>query len=219
MGLGHSPSIVMNGLVFSIDAGNSRCYSGSGFTANGLVGGIGGTLINGTSFSSANYGTFTFDGSDDYITSSSNSGISGANPRSICAWAKFNNISSSVVCGLGDNTADFRLFEIQAFNNRLIGHRYGSFINGTTVLSTGVWYFTAYTYDGTTSRLYLNANLEGSANETLATVNTPFTIGKKGFASNSNMSGSVPQVHIYNRALTAQEIRQNFNATKKRYGL
>ena len=220
MGLSHSPSLVMDGLVFSIDAGNSRCYSGSGNTAFGLVAGIGGTLLSGAGFTSLNQGSFTFDGgANSYLTATSNSGITGAQARSICAWAKFNNVSSSVVCGLGDVTADFRLFEIQAFSSRLIGHRYGNFINGTTVLTTGVWYFTAYTYDGTTSRLYLNGNIEGTATETLNTVNTPFSVGKRGFNSNSNMSGFISNVQIYNRALSAQEIKQNYNATKKRYGL
>jgi hypothetical protein len=219
MGTGYNPRIATDGLVFALDAANPRCYAGTGLTAFDLKGSIVSALVNGTGFSSVNNGTFTFDGSDDYVTSSSDSGIAGANARTLCAWAKFNNISSSVVCGIGNANVDFNLFEIQAFQSRLIGHRFGDIINGTTILSTGIWYFTAYTYDGTTSKLYLNASLEGSINETLTTVNTPFTIGKKGFASNSNMSGSVPQALLYNRALTAAEIRQNYNATKGRYGL
>ena len=68
MAVGYNPSIVSDGLVFYIDAASSRCYSGSGNTANGLVGGIGGTLVNGVGFTSSNNGSFVFDGSDDYIS-------------------------------------------------------------------------------------------------------------------------------------------------------
>ena len=188
-------------------------------TVYGLVGGIGATLVNGVGFGSTNGGYFIFDGSDDYITSSINSGITSTQSRTLCAWAKFNNIASSVVCGIGDANSIYNLFEIQAYQNRLIGHRFGDYINGSTVLSTGVWYFTSFTYDGTTSKLYLNANLEVSAVQTLSTTDTPLTIGKKGYNLNSNMSGLVSGVQLYNRALSQQEILQNYNATKKRYGL
>ena len=68
----------------------------------------------------------------------------------------------------------------------MIGHPFGSAIFSQTTLSTGVWYFAAYTYDGTTCKLYLNGILEASENRVLTTTNTPFSIGKKGFNSNAN---------------------------------
>ena len=67
MGLSHSPSIVMNGLVLHVDAGNGRCYPGSGIGATGLVGSVGCTLNGGVGFSSGNLGNFIFDGSNDYL--------------------------------------------------------------------------------------------------------------------------------------------------------
>ena len=217
MGLSHSPSLVMDGLVFSIDAGNSRCYSGSGLTAFSLNNNITMSLNNGVGFTSSNNGIFIFDGSDDFMSSASNSAISGTQSRTLCAWSKFNNITSSVVCGIGE--ADFyKLFEIHAYQNKITGHRYGAETIGPDI-STGVWYFTAYSYDGTTSRLYLNSSLVASTVEALNTTNTTLTIGRKTYSANSNMNGNVPQVFLYNRVLSAQEIKQNYNATKKRYGL
>jgi len=75
MGLSHSPSIVMDGLVFSFDAGNSRCYSGSGLTAYGLVNNINGVLVGGVAFSSIGGPSFFFDGNDDLINT--NYSVSG----------------------------------------------------------------------------------------------------------------------------------------------
>ncbi len=216
MALGHSPSIVMDGLVFHIDAANSRSYAGSGLTVNGLAGGIGGTLVNGVGFTSVNGGSFLFDGVDDYITLSSNSNITGIQARTLTAWAKFNQTNTSVVCGIGVSDF-FQLFEIHAYQNKMTGHRYGSEVIGTTTLTVGVWYYAAYSYDGTTSKIYVNGILENSKDETLNTANTPLTIGKKAYLLNSNMNGLVSNVNLYNRALSAQEILQNYNATKGRY--
>jgi hypothetical protein len=67
MGIDYNNVIVSDGLVLYIDAANPRSYSGIGLTANGLIGGIGGTLVNGTGFSSSNNGSFIFDGTNDYI--------------------------------------------------------------------------------------------------------------------------------------------------------
>jgi hypothetical protein len=69
MGVKSGPRIVTNGLIFDLDAAVSRSYSGTGLTANGLIGGIGGTLVNGVGFTSSNNGSFIFDGSNDYIVS------------------------------------------------------------------------------------------------------------------------------------------------------
>jgi len=48
MGIAYNTSIVSSGLVFALDAANSRSYSGSGLTAYGLVSGANRTLLNGT---------------------------------------------------------------------------------------------------------------------------------------------------------------------------
>ena len=67
MGLSHSPSLVMNGLVLCLDAGNSKSYPGTGTTWTDLSGnGNNGTLTNGPTYSSANGGSLVFDGTNDY---------------------------------------------------------------------------------------------------------------------------------------------------------
>ena len=67
MGVIAGANINDNGLIFSLDAANFRSYSGSGLTSFGLVGGIGGTLVNGVGYTSSNSGSFIFDGTNDYI--------------------------------------------------------------------------------------------------------------------------------------------------------
>jgi hypothetical protein len=90
MGLKHHPRVVTDGLVMYLDAANTRSYSGSGLTANGLIGGIGATLVNGVGFGSTNNGSFVFDGTNDYL----DCGNFLDNPTdfTVTAWVNLNAI-------------------------------------------------------------------------------------------------------------------------------
>ena len=86
MGIKVGPKIVKDGLVFHLDAANTRCYSGSGLTAYELkTGGIGGTFVNGTGFGTTNLGYFIFDGTNDFIQVPVNY-IPTGNEVTICLW-------------------------------------------------------------------------------------------------------------------------------------
>ena len=87
MALGHSPSIITNGLVFYIDAANPRCYPGSGTDLTDNISGISASLAGGVGFSTVNYGTFTFDGSNDNINFGNSNSVKLLN-GTISAWVK-----------------------------------------------------------------------------------------------------------------------------------
>ena len=140
MGLGHSPSIVTDGLIFSIDAGNSRCYSGSGITVNGLVG-IGGTLVNGVGFTSTNSGSFTFDGTNDYVDiSNSNLLTFGTNPFTIDFWLYSTYIypgSGTIYRTILSSYNDYEgvyatYFYLGLFNNGSTLNNFVSFLNSSS---------------------------------------------------------------------------------------
>jgi hypothetical protein len=67
MSLRRGPSIVKDGLVFYVDAANTKSYVSGSTTTNSLVGDITGSLINDISFSPENQGTWVFDGTDDRL--------------------------------------------------------------------------------------------------------------------------------------------------------
>ena len=233
MGLAHSPSIISDGLVFYLDAANTRSYSGSGLTVNGLVGGIGGTLINGTGFSTANNGTFIFDGTNDYILSNAITQNNNASALTWVVWAKrsasnslitfiqYSGLSNDIGLELWSNGAIY--FEIGNGDNT-----YGELSN-----NSNSWQNVSMVYNGSgadnSARLkaYINGVQEslsynGTIPSTAGSGNTLF-IGNTGpYASvNSNLfsSGNLGSFQSYNRALTEQEILQNYNATRKRFGL
>ena len=219
MGLGHSPSIIMDGLIFSIDAGNKRCYSGSGITVDSLIGGFGGTLFNGVGFGSTNSGYFTFDGSNDYIDITSITSISG--DFSVLIWFKAS--SSNVNYGRlmdFDYANGFWLGRSTSANTWGGGIKEGSPPFGIFLtLPDNEWHFLASIRSSTTHILFgdgiTNTNSNSVTNGTLTS--SKIILGTSIW--NDIYTGIIAQEMIYNRALSAQEVLQNYNATKKRYGL
>ena len=120
MGLIHSPSFVIDGLVSHIDAANTRCYPGNGTNATGLITATGCTLQGGVGFSTTNSGFFTFDGSNDYLDFGNSNSVSLLN-GTISAWVKktageraYFLVSNSVAVGTGlEIYPDTLYFDIQ----------------------------------------------------------------------------------------------------------
>ena len=213
MGIAYNTSIVSDGLVFALDAANSRSYSGSGNTVNGLIGGLNGTLVNGVGFTSSNSGSFSFDGSNDYIDLGSS--IQNYSLFTTSFWINYNFFDGSHRSPLGDNAQQF-LYHILFLSGTIyIGFSSGGF-NGVVHnnISANNWYNFAVTKNPSNDiNFYQNGILLGTVNNT-ATV----SINKVGVGYVYD-NAKISNVSFYNRALTQQEIKQNYNATKKRYGL
>jgi hypothetical protein len=220
MGLDHSPLIVTDGLQVFLDAGNRRSYSGSGNTAYDLSGsGNTSALTNGPTYLSSNLGTFVLDGSNDYILVNSQANILSKTAYTKIAYIYISNFSTvnNIISGGFSGQHAFWMYGTDKLN---AGHN-GTWntVVGATSLSLNTWYFAAVTYsDSTGWKLYLNGREDGtSVDTTTFTGNQEIVIGA--FSSSNNFTGRIASVQVYNRALTSQEIVQNYNATKKRYGL
>jgi hypothetical protein len=226
MGIDYNNIIVSDGLVFYIDAANPRSYSGTGLTANGLVGGIGATLINGVGFTSSNNGSFIFDGSDDYIAVSGSNFPLSNSPRTLNIWfytktstwsANVNNLFwYGTASGRQSFGVDFDTYPLMEF------YTWNDDVNWNSFGPQEGWKNVQVTYDGnTTCRVYeagilvTTKTLGGQLNTVLS---SNVQIGAfTGFSLYTDCN--ISQVSMYNRALSATEIQQNYNATKRRYGL
>jgi hypothetical protein len=222
MGVSYNPKIVTNGLVLALDAGNTKSYPGSGTTWTDLSGnGNTGTLINGPVYNSANGGTIIFDGANDYVEGTN---ISLSNAFTISTWVRHTTLSSvqqryltligevGVIRYDGPNGAGQLHFYIKTSGTLKLNLR----VNNSLQVNT--WYYIVGTWDGTTSRLYKNASEIGTnvPGGTLDGGNLTYNIGGIG---SETINGNIAQASIYNRALTAAEIQQNFNALRGRYGI
>jgi len=231
MGVKAGPRIVKEGLVFDIDAAVSRSYSGSGLTSYEIKSsGIGGTLVNGVGFGTTNNGYFIFDGTNDYLQVPVNY-IPTGNQVTICLW----NYGTSAVAQsvfsamLADNSRVINLHlpwsdSVVYWDAGSSGGAYDR-IN-TAVLSNSQWqgwHFWACTKNASTGvmEIYLDGVLNVSGSSKTRTLSTTYEayIGKFQVTSSLYHNGWVAQFLIYDRSLSSQEILQNYNATKKRYGL
>jgi hypothetical protein len=213
-------NIVKDGLILQFDAGNTRSYSGTGNTGYSISGvGVTASLINGTSFSNANGGSFVLDGSNDhiilndfYLTQSGSS-----NEYTIVASGKLNTISSGVRQLISSDSGGYDWSFGSSGTGYFIFTGAGSTSASTQDLN---WHIFAAQWSSAGSKLYVDNSL--LINTTVAydaNINQTF-IGKNptvGFGEYWN--GNVGTVLIYNRILTAQELTQNYNALKNRYGL
>ena len=219
MGLKHHPRVVTDGLVYYLDAANPRCYSGSGLTANALIGGIGGTLVNGVGFGNTNNGSFTFDGTNDYIVIPTSSAFDlGTGSATIIAWFKTTTTFEKCIVSKRNNTG----FQLYVLSSKLYAD--GASISAQSVqnVNTGNNVFGAAVYDRTNSllRMYVNGKEDGNSflGATSLTDTADINVGRATlFFTRDYFDGNIYQVSIYNRALSAQEVLQNYNATKKRY--
>ena len=231
MGVKAGPRIVKEGLVFDTDVAVSRSYSGSGITVYDIeTSSIGGTLVNGVTYSSNYLGYFSFDGTNDYILVPS-SFIPTGNEVTICLWnygtvAVAQSVFSAM---LADNSRVINLH--LPWSDSIVywdaGSSAGSYdrIN-TAALSNSQWqgwHFWSCVKNASTGvmEIYLDGLLNVSGTSKTRTLSTTYEayIGKFQVTSSLYHNGGVAQFLIYNRALTAKEILQNYNATKRRYGL
>jgi hypothetical protein len=214
------PNVVIDGLVFSLDAANSRCYSGSGITFNGLVSGTGGTLVNGVGFTSTNQGSFILDGTNDWINVPSNP-VFAFNNFTMSAWFKssdksrYNDVISRYSLGI---------VTVLIYSDITTG-RFVFSVGGNTLTDTssdivnGFWnYVTARRSSGN-----LEVFINGIRSNFIVSTSNGFIDADRWRIGTTNASEdfancNISQVQFYNRSLTAQEILQNYNATKSRYG-
>jgi hypothetical protein len=186
MALAHSPSIVTNGLVLCVDAGNPRSYSGSGTQWNDATSsGFNFTLTNGPVYSSSNLGSFTFDGVNDFASASDNTALNTQTPT-VEVWVKTNaTTQNGFWFEKGTVNSQYALFQ----EGGLIQWRMN--IGGVTNLSTTTasfmntsnWFQVVGTYTSGSRILYINGVQVNSDAQTgtISTNSSGMFIGAYGF--------------------------------------
>ena len=233
MAVNYQYRIVRDGLVLCLDAADRKSYPGTGTTWFDRSGnGINGTLVNGVGYNSDNLGSLVFDGANDYVTLGIPSLLNGVQvPLTICVWAKANSFASyNCLWGVYSSTSGGSLYSLFRLDGPLV--RYytsttsGSFqSNGSLSSSTNTWNFYVVTVAGTLSSptvtIYLNNSAQTFSYSALSSTPNLAVDFKIGAAMHGAevWNGNISNVMRYNRALTATEIQQNFNATRGRYGI
>jgi hypothetical protein len=226
MAFNYSPKIVTDGLVLYLDAANSKSYVSGSTTWNDISrSGNNGTLTNGPTFNSSNGGSIVFDGVNDYVDVTTTPNLT--NPLTICAFVNTSVTTGSnqVIYGPSANGQDNWL---SISNNRaqILATQTSDvnnfFTTGTTTIQANTWYHITGIVNNNVTSLYINGVFEVSSSVQAFTIggwNSAARIGQRATTGQFSFNGRIANICGYNRALTAQEITQNFNATKTRFGL
>lgn len=229
------PSIVTNGLVLHLDAGNVSSYPGTGTVWSDVSGNSNnGTLTNGPTYNSGNGGSIVFDGTNDYVVTPSNVNLSDTDKISVCLWTKISSTSIYVLFEHSTNFNSNNAFFVDINEVNGIGaYCFGDHNPGYNIAYTsngyndGKWHYFCATSDrslGSTNQI--NLYVDGIYNKIQHASYTvdltgnystfPAYISSRG-GSSYFLNGNVSNVQLYNRALTAAEIQQNFEALRGRY--
>jgi hypothetical protein len=221
---GGQGNIVTNGLILNLDAANPRSYPQpyNGTTWTDLSGNINdGTLINGPTYNSSNGGSIVFDGVDDFVNTSITTAF---NNFTVCVWFKQvgsiigyqrlidKNFQNGFWVGRNASTANSWGGGIQDSSAP-----FGRFIT----LADTQWHYIVSKREGTIHTIYgdgITNTISGTVSSTALSSNNIF-IGKSDQVGLDLMNGNISSVHLYNRALSASEVLQNFNATRARFGV
>ena len=217
MGFFRGPNIVRDGLVLALDAASSRSYLESGNTWFDLSGnGNNGTLVSSPLFSD---GSLVFNGFDKRATLSSPFGQSNFTTTSIWYNRVEANSSTTWRTLLGTFDTNFHHLISQS-SSRVLGVFDGSFRSfGYTPPIDGKFHnYTVIYQSATNASLYVDGVFVSTIVIVLNLITSP--IGSIGNWKGGNYwAGNISTTTIYNKALTSQEIKQNYNAQKSRFGL
>ena len=224
----HNPNLVTNGLVSLWDAGNRVSYPAAGTAWTDLAGASDGTLTNGPTFSSDISGNIVLDNTDDYIALSPNVSIAADSDVTFCIWVK-PTAWTGASPGLWRSDSDSRGRYEMGFSSTT-GRPYIKWRNvNLTVPGSGyavpldAWVYVVFvaSYLSTTPILmYADGELKHSIAKSGGNTEA-FDVYSIGFqyATNQRVTGGYSMFSFYNRLLSAEEIVQNYNAMKGRFGL
>jgi hypothetical protein len=231
MAFNYSPRVVTDGLVLYLDAANQYSYVSGSTSWNDISrGGNNGTLVNGPTYSSANGGSIVFDGTNDYSDINNSSLPSGSGSHTLSTWIfkQGDNTSNGWVSlatwGTNNNNQKRMIFvsSQSSLGNKIYTGFYNNDYNWGTGITNNVWTHLSWIFDGSTEAIYLNGVLYGI--HAVSSVNTVLGVNHSigGYFDGTFISyynGRISNFSIYNRALSATEVLQNYNATKTRFGL
>jgi len=226
----YGPRTVTNGLVLALDAADKNSYKGSGTTWKDLTSNANnGTLTNGPTFSNTNSGAIVLDGTDDYVSLTSTTSLRPSNVT-LSVWFNRNNSAISGAESIAESRKSLWLsygFHISSgaitwYIGYLDSAPYSTSVGATGNYIDGRWHNVVGTYDKQNLKIYVDGSLQATSNSfTSDILYTGYLVFLIGFHAESTtyFEGKIATTSLYNRALTATEVLQNYNATKTRFGL
>ena len=219
-------TIVQQGLVLNLDAGNPYSYAGAGTTFYDVSATALSWTGSNVTYNSDPIKYFSYNGSNSSLVSSTSAAYDSQTITMEC-WCYPNILNQQgFLFEKGSVNSQYSMFLDSAgnffFRTISISTQDLSFTS-STYLTANAWNHIVCTYGAGTKTVYVNGTQrvqQTSLTGTLPTGQTNQYIGKYGDVSNSfPFNGRIAESRVYNIALSAAQVLQNYNATKGRFGL
>ena len=223
---------INDGLVLRLDPANIKSYQGTGATFKDLTTNVSDFTLVGSPTYNPN-GFFTFNGTTQYASRVNTASLKPSTAISIEQWLNADNwnagTSSSYKCALSCTQGGGYSHNI--WNGTFYSYIYAGgkyLIPSASVSNFGGWHHFVTTFDGRYAKLYIDGSLastddHGSANQTMTYASNSIFVGAEASSGTSPegfyWQGKIATTAIYNKALSAADISQNFNNTKIRYSI
>jgi len=221
----------LNGLILRYIIGDTESYSGTSSVVD-LQGNSNATLVNGPTYSISGY--LNFDGTNDYLITdtSLNSKLSPPTTSTVISFFCWIYLQDNgvIISEQGTTIPDSNWFDSQIeLVSGILRFSVWPYSFGTSKITSSIstplnnWYYVGLTYDGTTLRSYVNGSLAGSSTYARQTPSASGLYYTVGFGCSTNQGDGtyaklkMGDFHVYNIALSQQQILNNYNATKNNY--
>jgi hypothetical protein len=221
MGINYNPRIVTDGLVFCFDAKNVKSYSGSGTSFTDIGGALASNSGSFASYSSTP-GHISFNGSNGSGIQFPSSSIHDTQTPSVEVWVRTNALSQyGFWFEKGTVNSQYSLFQE---GTTIVWRHAGNsqYTTTSTYMTTGVWYQVVGTYTSGSRKTYINGSLVTSDTVSYSVNTGGSGIGLGSFGGGQTgyqFNGDLAVVKAYSKALSADEISQNFNALRSRFSI
>ena len=228
---------VQDGLVLHLDAGVKESYSGGTNWYNLADRTKNASLVNGPVELKSRVGgnSISFDGTNDYVnTNSMNTYASSFHSEGVtyAVWAKFPTWDDYWY-GMGifghqvhGGYYFFTACGLMIFRHKLRTYTYGSqgyqYTESVSNVDDDIYHYLMCTFnpDDQLVRIYVDGQLERTGTTAITNFQTGSSFYIGGLSGgNKHIKGDVAQAHLYTRDLSADEISQNYNATRHRFGV
>ena len=222
MGIIYNPRIVADGLVLCLDAASKRSYPGTGNTWTDLKGVNNGTLENGPTFDAGNGGGIVFDGTDDRVDVSNLSASMFSTGATVFAFLKLadatpNSGNQTGIWGFGSGQrSHYTWTDGYAYMNTFRTSRVGPITLSSSIDRDKPHSLCITSKNSDRWKMYQNTELV-SNQVAQSSINLPCNVFGQSCTDARYLEGAFYSFLMYNRALTADEIRQNYEATAGRY--
>lgn len=213
--------IVQANLVFNLDAGVSSSYPGSGTTWNDLKGNYNGTANTNPNFTSDSGGIITFNGTTDSITINHDAALNPTLNMTLSIWISFTSFATTTfMITKGTTATGGYSLKLDTTGTQLNLVKWGVVDQRVSVsLSTATWYNIVASQGTSAVDYYINGTYINSINNASAYTTNVDNVRIARSNADTYTAAKISNFQFYNRALSAAEIQQNFNALRGRFGI